>query len=114
MSSAAGNYDFFFKPRSIAVIGASRQPGKVSYDTLKNLIDDNFEGKIYPVNPSAPNILGLKAYKRVGEIDDEIDLVLVIVPAELVINTFKELIDRKVKGAVVITAGFRDIGGAGV
>jgi len=114
MSPAAGNYDFFFKPRSIAVIGASRQPGKVGYDTLKNLIDDNFKGKIYPVNPSAPDILGLKAYKSVIDIEDEIDLALVIVPAELVINTFKELIDKKVKGAVVITAGFKEIGGAGV
>ncbi len=114
MSPAAGKYSFFFKPRSIAVIGASRQPGKVGYDTLKNLIDDNYKGKIYPVNPSAPNILGLKAYKSVGEIDDEIDLALVIVPAELVINTFKELISKNVKGAVIIAAGFREIGGAGV
>jgi acetyltransferase len=112
--SPVGNYDFFFRPRSIAVIGASRQPGKVGYDTLKNLIDDNFKGKIYPVNPSAPDILGLKAYKSVRDIDNEIDLALVIVPAELVINTFKELIDKKVKGAVVITAGFKEIGGAGV
>jgi len=114
MSPAGGNYNFFFKPRSIAVIGASRQPGKVGYDTLKNLIDDNFKGRIYPVNPSAPDILGLKAYKSVGDIDGEIDLALVIVPAELVINAFKKLIDKKVKGAVVITAGFREIGGAGV
>jgi acetyl coenzyme A synthetase (ADP forming)-like protein len=114
MSPVGGNLNFFFKPRSIAVIGASRQPGKVGYDTLKNLIDDNFKGRIYPVNPSAPNILGLKAYKSVGEIDNEIDLALVIVPAELVINAFKELINKKVKGAVVITAGFREIGGAGV
>ncbi|MFC2047867.1 CoA-binding protein, partial [Chloroflexota bacterium] len=111
---AADNYDFFFEPRSIAVVGASRQPGKVGYDTLKNLIDDNFEGRIYPVNPNAPDILGQKAYKSVTDIEDEIDLALVIVPAELVINTFKELIDKKVKGAVVITAGFKEIGGVGV
>ena len=114
MSTNTSNYDFFFKPRSIAVIGASRQPGKVGYDTLKNLIDDNFEGSIYPVNPSAPNILGLKAYKSVTDIEDEIDLALVIVPAELVINTFKELIDKRVKGAVVITAGFKEVGEVGV
>ena len=114
MSPATINHDFFFKPRSIAVIGASRQPGKVGYDTLKNLIDDNFKGKIYPVNPSAPNILSLKAYKSVMEIEDEIDLALVIVPAELVLDTFQELIEKKVKGAVVITAGFKEIGGIGV
>jgi acetyl coenzyme A synthetase (ADP forming)-like protein len=114
MSPAAGNYDFFFKPETIAVIGASRQPGKVGYDTLKNLIDDDFEGKIYPVNPSASDILGLKAYKGVMDIEGEIDLALVIVPAELVINTFKELIEKRVRGAVVITAGFKEIGGAGV
>lgn len=107
-------YDFFFRPKSIAVIGASRQPGKVGYDTLKNLIDDNFKGRIYPVNPGAQTILGIKAYKTIRDIEDEIDLALVIVPADLVINTFKELIDKSVKGAVVITAGFKEIGSEGV
>jgi len=113
MSHAATNYDFFSKPRSIAVIGASRQPGKVGYDTLKNLIDDNFGGKIYPINPSATDILGLRAYESVADIEDAIDLALVIVPAELVINIFKELLDKEVKGAVVISAGFRETGGVG-
>jgi acetate---CoA ligase (ADP-forming) len=107
-------YDFFFRPKSIAVIGASRQPGKVGYDTLKNLIDDNFGGRIYPVNPGAQTILGTKAYKTVSDIKDEIDLALVIVPADLVINTFKELIGKSVKGAVVITAGFKETGSEGV
>lgn len=113
MSSADRNFNFFFRPKSIAVIGASRQPGKVGYDTLKNLIDDNFKGKIYPVNPGAQSILGLKAYKNVKDIQDEIDLALVIVPAEMVINTFKELIDKRVKGAVVITDGFKETGSEG-
>jgi len=106
-------HDFFFNPESIAVIGASRQPGKVGYDALKNLIDANYGGKIYPVNPSVDNILGLKTYHNVLDIEDEVDLALVIVPAPLVINTFKALIDKGVKGAVVITAGFKEIGGKG-
>jgi len=114
MSLPANNYDFFFKPESIAVIGASRQPGKVGYDTLKNLIDDSFRGRIYPVNPNAPDILGLKAYESITQIEDGIDLAVVIVPAEIVIDTFKGLIEKKVKGAVVITAGFKEIGGIGV
>ena len=104
---------FPFKPKSIAVIGASRQPGKAGYDTLKNLIDGNFKREIYPVNPSTDSILGLKAYQSVGDIEGEIDLALVIVPAELVIGTFKELIEKRVKGAVVITAGFKEISGKG-
>ena len=114
MSVKTGNYNFFFKPRNIAVIGASRQPGKVGYDSLKNLIDDSFGGDIYPVNPVAPDILGLKAYKTVGEINDDIDLALVAVPAELVVDIFKELIEKKVKGAVVVSAGFRELGGEGM
>ena len=57
MTTNASNYDFFFKPRSIAVSGASRQPGKVDYDTLKNLIDDNFEANIYPVQRDDENRL---------------------------------------------------------
>jgi len=109
-------YDFFFKPKSIAVTGASRQLGKVGYDTLKNLIDDifkNFKGEIYPVNPSTDSILGLGAYQSVGDIEGEIDLALVTVPSELVIDTFRALIGKGVKGAVVITAGFKEIGGKG-
>jgi acetyl coenzyme A synthetase (ADP forming)-like protein len=113
VSYTSGKYNFFFKPKSIAVIGASRQPGKVGYDTLKNLIDDSFKGKLYPVNPGVSDILGLKAYKSVGDVDSDIDLALVIVPAEKVINTFRELIEKKVRGAVVISAGFKEIGGEG-
>ncbi len=113
MSPAARKCDFFFRPRSIAVIGASQHPGKVGFNTLKNLIDDNFKGRIYPVNPSAQNILGLKTYRSVGDIQDDVDLALVIVPAERVINVFKELIDKRIKGAVVISAGFKEIGGEG-
>ncbi len=114
MSSAKGCFDFFFNPRNIAVIGASRQPGKVGYDTLKNIIDDNYAGHIYPVNPSTPEILGVKAYRSVLDIPNKIDLAVVVVPADSVLPTFKELINKKVKGAVVITAGFKEIGGVGV
>ena len=113
MRSSAGKFDFFFKPKSIAVIGASRQPGKIGYDTLKNLIDDNYGGNIYPVNPSAQSILGIKAYKTVGDIGDKLDLVLVIVPAEMVISSFKDIIAKGVKGAVVISAGFKETGSDG-
>ena len=114
MNAAAGSFDFFFKPKSIAVIGASRQPGKIGYDALKNLIDDNYPGRIYPVNPNAPDILGLKSYGNIRDIRANIDLALVIVPAERVIETFTDIIAKGVKGAVIITAGFKEIGGDGV
>ncbi|MDZ4247039.1 MAG: acetate--CoA ligase family protein [Dehalococcoidia bacterium] len=106
-------FDLFLNPDSIAVIGASREPGKVGYNTLKNLIEGNFKGPIYPVNPAADSVLGLKSYKSVLDIDGDVGMAVVIIPAKFVVDTFKDLIAKKVKAAVVITAGFKEIGGKG-
>jgi len=70
----------FFEPESVAVIGASRNPSKYGYSLLKNLIDLGFNGKIYPVNPNAEEILGLKAYPSVKAINENVDLAIIIVP----------------------------------
>jgi acyl-CoA synthetase (NDP forming) len=71
--------DFFF-PRSIAVIGASRESGKVGYSVLKNLMDANYDGELVPVNPNADEVLGLKAYPKVKKVD----LAIIVVPASIV------------------------------
>ncbi|MEM2145997.1 MAG: acetate--CoA ligase family protein, partial [Candidatus Jordarchaeaceae archaeon] len=102
--------DSIFKPSSVAVIGASRHAGKVGYDVFKNLISSNFQGKIYPVNPLADEILGYKAYKSIRDIPDNIDLAVVTVPAELVPQVAEECGQKKVKGMVIITAGFKETG----
>ena len=99
-----------FKPTSVAVVGASRKEGKVGHSVLKNIIEYGFEGEIFPINPAADEILGLKCYKDVSEVG-AVDLIVVCVPNVIV----PEVIRRaSAKGAVVISAGFREIGKEGL
>lgn len=98
------------RPRSIAVIGASPTPGKVGYATVKNLLDGGYRGRIYPINPKAPEILSLKAYRSVKEVPDEIDLALIAIPAKLVPGLLMELGEKGVPGAVIFSSGFAEIG----
>jgi len=103
-----------FFPDSIAVIGASRHKGKVGYAILRNLLVNEFQGKLFPVNPNADSVQGIKAYPRVGDIPDPVDLAIVTVPADLALEAVEECGRKGVRGLVVITAGFREIGGIGV
>ncbi len=103
-----------FKPKSVAVIGASREPGKVGYVVLKNIIESGYRGEIYPVNPRAEKILGLSAYKSILEVSSDVDLAVIVVPAQAVLDVMEECGKKSVKYAVVISAGFKEIGGDGV
>jgi len=105
--------DFIFNPRSIAVIGASAQKGKWGYELMKNVIQAKFQGAIYPVNPKGGEIFGMKSYKSVTDIEEEIDLAVIGLPAHLVSKAVKECAEKKVKGALVVTAGFSEIGPQG-
>ncbi len=106
------NLDFFFNPRSIAVIGASATPGKVGYEILRNLLE-RFRGRVYPINPKAKEILGLRAYPSVLDVPDDIDLAVIAVPAPEVLKVAEECGIKGVKGLVVISAGFKEIGPEG-
>lgn len=99
-----------FTPRSIAVVGASRSPGKIGHIVLKNLISYGYSGKIYPINPAANEILGLRAYPSVLDVPDIIDVAIITVPAEEVPKVIEECGRKGVKVAVVITAGFSEVG----
>lgn len=114
MNKKQRRLDPLFYPESIAVIGASRQPGSVGYSLLANLIDSRFQGIIYPVNPKAKGILGMKCYPRICDIPDPVDLGIVIVPARAVPQALDECGRKGVHNAVVISAGFREIGGTGI
>lgn len=103
-----------FKPESVAVIGASNQPGKVGYIIVDNLINDGFEGKIYPVNPKGGEILGKQAYASIKDIPEKVDLVIITIPSVFVNETVKDCGEAGVENMVVITAGFKEIGGEGV
>ena len=105
--------DPIFNPKSVAVIGASRTKGKVGYAILHNLIANEFQGTIYPVNPKADSVHSIKAYPSVLDIPDSVDLAIVCVPADIALEAVAQCIEKGVRGLVVITAGFREIGGGG-
>lgn len=104
----------FFEPESVAVVGASRNPAKFGHFLLKNLIDFEFKGKIYPVNPHADKILGLQAYPSVNQIDDSVDLAVIIIPAPLVPKVMMDCSKKRVKGVVICSSGFSEAGKKGL
>jgi len=105
--------DKILNPKSVAVIGASTDPFKWGYMLLNAIKQSGFEGQIYPINPKADEILGLKCYPNVKEVPDKIDMALVVVPARFVPSIFQDLAEVGVKGAVVITSGFSEAGEEG-
>ena len=104
------NLDTFFKPKSIAVIGASRDQNKVGHVILKNLIDAGFKGKLYPINPKADEIIGIKCYKSVLDVREDIDLAIIAVPAEATIQVVKECGIKEIESIAMITSGFSEVG----
>lgn len=101
------------EPDSIAVVGASATPGKSGYILLKNLLDHGFPGRLYPVNPSADTVLGLRAYPSVSALPEPPDLVFIVVPREHVLDVVRECEARKVRAVVIVSAGFAEVGGDG-
>ncbi len=106
--------EVFSEPRSVAVIGASRDPGKLGYGVLSNIVQYGYEGAVYPINPKADEILGLKCYPSVLDVEEDIELAVIVVPARFVAAVLEECGRKGVEGAIIITAGFREVGGKGV
>lgn len=106
--------DHIFSPESIAVVGASRSKHKVSWQVLDNLLKFGFNGRIYPINPKATSVHSIKAYPSVLDVPDEVDMAIIVVPAAHVLSVVDECGRKGIKGLVVITAGFSEIGGVGV
>jgi len=104
----------FFAPASVAVVGASTKPGKVGHNLLRNLITAGFRGPIYPVNPHASEILGLRCYPSVLEIEEPVDLAVIAVPAPAVLPVMAECGRKGIVSAIVISAGFKESGPEGV
>ena len=104
----------FFSPQSVAVVGASRDPSKLGYAVLANLKDAGFPGPLYPINPKAGEILGLKAYSSVLDIPDAVDLAVVVIPYRFVPAALEECGKKEIPAVVVITAGFREAGREGL
>lgn len=103
----------FFRPKSIAIIGASAKPEKIGFSLVKNLLDGRFGGKVYPVNFNEQNILGLKCYPSVLAIPDRVELAIIAIPAASVVNVISECGQKKIGYAIIISSGFSETGPAG-
>ncbi|MGC9394228.1 MAG: acetate--CoA ligase alpha subunit [Anaerolineae bacterium] len=106
--------DTFFAPQSVAVIGASRDPEKLGYAVLHNIIEGGYTGKIYPINPKADEILDLQAYHSVLDVPESIDLAIIVIPARFVLSTLEECGQKGIPSVVIISAGFREAGREGL
>ena len=112
-SAASASMKAFFEPRSIAVIGAGRKPAGIGAKVFRNLVSGGFQGVVYPVNELASFVGSVAAYPRVTEIPGEVDLAIVVVPADEVAGVIDDCITKGVRGIVVISAGFSEVGAEG-
>src|SRR6202142_1002906 len=105
--------DVFFSPKTVAVIGATENPGTVGRTVLWNLVTSPFGGTVYPVNPKRPSVLGVKAYPSVTDIPEQVELAVIITPPPSIPGLIRECGENGVQGAIVISAGFKEIGPEG-
>jgi acetyl coenzyme A synthetase (ADP forming)-like protein len=106
--------DSLLRPKSIAVIGASRKPGSIGNGMLRHLVESGFTGPVYPVNPTADSVSSVPAFPSIKALPTVPDLAVIVVPKDLVLGVVRECVQTGVKGLVIITAGFREVGGKGV
>ena len=105
--------DAIISPKSVAIIGATEKAGSVGRTIVWNLLSSPFGGTVFPVNPKRANILGIKAYPTIGEVPDQVDLAVIVTPAATVPGIIAECVAAGVKGAIIISAGFKETGAGG-
>jgi acyl-CoA synthetase (NDP forming) len=114
MESSVEQMNTFFEPKGVAIIGASRRTMKAGHVIFKNFVINKqrnlFKAKLYPVNPTEKTILGFECYPSILDIEDEVDLVVIVVPATIVPQVMQEAATKGVKAAVIITSGFSEVG----
>ncbi len=104
--------EFFFRPKTVAVIGASHNPEKIGYQILKNILSFGYPGNVYPVNPKGGEILGRKVYRTVEDVPEDVDLAVIAVPARFVPDVLESCGRKGVKGVAIISSGFKEVGNA--
>lgn len=106
------DFRYLFEPRSIAIIGASTHPGNVGNDIVKNLVEQGYDGAVYPVNPKATELYGLPCYSSIDEVPAaEVDLAVIVIPAAHVAQALEQAaVGKRVRAAIVISAGFKEAG----
>ena len=113
MSRVSKSLDAIFRPQSIAVIGASRERGGVGREILGNLVTYEFKGTVSPVNPRANTVMSMKSFPSLAAIPDPVDLAIIVVPARIVPQIMEECGRKGVRGAIIISAGFKEVGEKG-
>lgn len=101
---------YLFEPRTVAVIGAARDPQKIGYKILANIINGGYPGQVFPINPQNGEILGLKAYTSIEEVPEPIDLATIVIPAHFVFDAVQSCARKKVKFLSIISSGFSEVG----
>ena len=105
--------DAIFRPETVAVIGATERPGSVGRTIMWNLVSSPFGGTVFPVNSRRPNVLGIKAYPTISDVPEQVDLAVIVAPAPAVPDIVAECVEAGVRGAIVISAGFKETGPEG-
>ena len=106
--------DLIFRPQSIAVLGVTNSPGTVPHDIFVNLLDTRFNGVVYPVAPRKKHIAGVRAYDYVVDIPDPVDLAVLVFPGNVCEKALEQCVEKGIKAAIIISAGFREVGPAGL
>src|SRR5512136_176170 len=104
----------FFSPRTVAVIGATESAGSMGRTVLWNLFTNPFGGTVFPVNPKRTSVLGIKAYPSIAAVPEKVDLAVLATPPNTVPELIGECVDAGVRGAIILSAGFKEIGPAGL
>jgi len=106
--------DLFFTPNSVAIIGASSNPDKLSFGILRNLASYGYQGKVYPINPKAKEILDLTCYPSILDVPETVDLPVIVLPAQYILQVLKDCAEKGIRAVTIISGGFKEIGGEGI
>lgn len=103
--------EYLIRPRTVAVVGASREPTKIGHVILRNIIENGFpRERVFPINPNVEEVLGIKCYPSLKEVPSELDLAVIVVPAIVVPKIVEDCVEKRVKFAAIISSGFREVG----
>jgi len=111
VSDGLEQLDYFFRPRTVAVVGASSSRGKIGHEIVRSLVDGAYPGEVFPVTLKTKEILGLKCYESVSEIPGDVDLVVYALPSKLAPSIIDECGRKGVRNIVVVSGGFKEVGG---
>jgi acetyl coenzyme A synthetase (ADP forming)-like protein len=110
MSMKQNDIKYLFEPGSVAVLGASKNNQKLGYKVVQNIVSSGFKGRVYPINPSGGEVLGYPIYKDIADVEEDIDIACIVIPAAHTFEAVKSCADKGVKYSVIITSGFSEVG----